>query len=84
MDNLLDYASLLLAPISSVVTWFVARRQRQIDAIQSMQDTIDELVAKNAELYAMVVALRAENAELRKIITQKISDEELILNKLGK
>lgn len=75
MDTLLTLLTLLLAPVSSVITWFVARRKRQLEsiklnteAIQQMQETIDELVAKNAELYSMVTALREENAELRDLL----------------
>lgn len=67
------WVSLLLVPISSVISWFVGRRQRNNDTIQKMQETIDMLVQKNSELYAKIV-------EQNKMLTQQ-SDQIANLNK---
>ena len=67
------WVSLLLVPISSVISWFVGRRQRNNDTIQKMQGTIDMLVQKNSELYAKIV-------EQNKMLTQQ-SDQIANLNK---
>ena len=66
------WVSLLLVPISSIISWFVGRRQRNNDTIQKMQDTIDMLVKKNSELYAKIV-------EQNKMLTQQ-NDKIIELN----
>ena len=66
------WVSLLLVPITGVVSWFAGRRARNNDTMQKMQDTINMLAGKNDELYNKIVELneqltevRRENAELK-------------------
>ncbi len=77
MESLLPWVSLLLAPLTGIVTWITSRHKRiaemaQVngDAIAQMQKTIDELVSKNAELYSMVTALHQENLNLQLTIKE--------------
>ena len=73
------WASLVLVPICSAISWFAGRRARNNDTMQKMQDTINMLSAKNDELYKKIIAqndqimelnrklgiVRDENAELK-------------------
>lgn len=58
MFDYITLISLLIAPLSSVVAWVVARRARNNDMLTKMQQTIDMLVEKNRELYNEVIMLR--------------------------
>lgn len=64
MQELISIISIAIAPLTSVLTWVVARRARNNDMLVKMQETIDLLVAKNKCLYEEVVSLRAEVARL--------------------
>ena len=63
--NAYDWTALILTPLCSAVAWLAGWRKRKNDSITEMQQTIDTLVEKNAELYLEVIKLREENAELR-------------------
>lgn len=63
MYDITTLISLLIAPLSSVVTWIVARRARNNNMLCEMQKTIDMLVKKNQELYNEVVELRNKLAD---------------------
>lgn len=63
MQDYITIISIALTPISSIVTWIVARRARNNDMLVQMQKTIDLLVEKNKELYEEVVRLRDKLAE---------------------
>jgi uncharacterized coiled-coil DUF342 family protein len=63
MQDYITIISIALAPLSSIVAWVVARRARNNDMLQKMQQTIDLLVEKNKELYEEVVRLRDKLAE---------------------
>lgn len=63
MQDYITIISIALTPISSIVTWIVARRARNNDMLVKMQQTIDLLVEKNKELYEEVVRLRDKLAE---------------------
>lgn len=63
MFDYITLISLLLTPLSSVVTWVVARRARNNDMLTKMQQTIDMLVEKNRELYDEVIMLRDKLAK---------------------
>lgn len=63
MQEYITIISIALTPISSIVTWIVARRARNNDMLVQMQKTIDLLVEKNKELYEEVVRLRDKLAE---------------------
>ena len=70
--------SLLIAPLTGIVSWLAARRVRNSNTLQKMQETIDLLVERNNQLYRQLadvnhqlVQVRRENAELKTIITAK-------------
>lgn len=63
MHDYITIISIALTPISSIVTWIVARRARNNNMLVQMQKTIDLLVEKNKELYEEVVRLRDKLAE---------------------
>ena len=63
--DLFNWISLGLAPISSVITWFAARRSRNNSTLKDLQATIDMLVDKNTELYNKIVEQAAEMAEMK-------------------
>lgn len=63
MQDYITIISIALTPISSIIAWVVARRARNNDMLQKMQQTIDLLVEKNRELYEEVVRLRDKLAE---------------------
>ena len=72
MDNLVQYIGFLLTPIAGIVSWFAARRKREKDlldgmndSLQDMQATIDMLVEKNKQQLDEIIQLRSENAALR-------------------
>ena len=63
--DLFNWISLGIAPISSVITWFAARRSRNNSTLKDLQATIDMLVDKNTELYNKIVQQAAEMAEMK-------------------
>lgn len=63
MHELISIISIAIAPLTSVITWVVARRARNNDMLVKMQETIDLLVEKNKELYEEVLRLRNELAK---------------------
>ena len=63
MHELISIISLAIAPLTSVITWVVARRARNNNMLVQMQQTIDLLVEKNKELYEEVLRLRNELAK---------------------
>lgn len=63
MQEVISFISIGIAPITSIITWIVARRARNNDMLTKMQQTIDLLVEKNRELYEEVIRLRDKLAE---------------------
>ena len=63
--DLFNWISLGIAPISSVITWFAARRSRNNSTLKDLQATIDMLVDKNTELYNKILEQAAEMAEMK-------------------
>lgn len=63
MQEVISFISIGIAPITSIITWVVARRARNNDMLIKMQQTIDLLVEKNRELYDEVIRLRDKLAE---------------------
>ena len=63
--DLFNWISLGIAPISSVITWFAARRSRNNSTLKDLQATIAMLVDKNTELYNKIVEQAAEMAEMK-------------------
>ena len=73
---------MLLAPISSVVTWLATRKKRTLDNINSEQETITMLLARNKELTAEITKLQRDVIELQKSQARLISiltPEQLLL-----
>lgn len=80
--NTLEWISVLLAPVTGVVSWLAATRLRQNRTIQEMQKTILNLVEENKRVYneltearreivrlsSQVAQLTLENAELKELI----------------
>ena len=80
--NILQWTSLLLAPVTGVASWLAATRLRQNRTIREMQQTIYNLVEENKRVYteltearrelvslsAQVAQLTIENAELKQMI----------------
>lgn len=63
VESIAIIAPIVTTAVSGVVGWFAGRRKRNNDALATMQKTIDELVAKNAEYVTEITALRAEVAK---------------------
>ena len=63
--DLFNWISLGIAPVSSAITWFAARRVRNNSTLQSLQNTIDMLIDKNTELYNKIVQQATEMAEMK-------------------
>lgn len=86
-SDLYGWASLLLVPISSAITWYVTWRttknKRHNDAIQTLQATVNSVLEENAKLYkeitanrAEIAAVRQENAGLKAQLDQVLSENE--------
>ena len=86
-SDLYGWASLLLVPISSAITWYVTWRttknKRQNDAINTLQETVNNVLAENAKLYkeitanrAEIAAVRQENAGLKAQLDQVLAENE--------
>lgn len=88
MDVIKWAADVLLPVLTGVTGWLAGRRKRNNDFLNDLQDSINTLSAKNAELVKTVVtlnetviSLRAENAELKSEVTalrgenKQLSDE---------
>ncbi|MBR6250084.1 MAG: hypothetical protein IKR17_02685 [Bacteroidales bacterium] len=65
-DPIYLYLSLLLAPISSVVTWYASRRKRRTDDIDNLQHSIESLAKRNNELYEEIIRLQRDNLDLQR------------------
>ena len=65
--------SIILVPVTGVVSWFASARMRNNDTLQKMQVTIDILLEKNAELVKEVVTLRSKIIELESKIKNNTS-----------
>jgi len=75
--TLLPYLS---AIITAIAGWFVGRRKRKLDAINSMQQSIDTLIVKNNELLDEIITVKTENADL-KIAVNSLSHQNETLHK---
>lgn len=64
LSSIVPLISVLISPIVGVITWFAARRKRQLEGIDRLQKTIDMLVEKNCELTRQNIVLREEVMKL--------------------
>ena len=85
--GLYDWVSLLLVPVSSAITWYVTWRttknKRTNDAITTLQETVNNVLAENAKLYkeitanrAEIAAVRQENAGLKSQLDQVLAEND--------
>lgn len=65
IDTLITVGGYVLTPISGVVSWFAAKRVRNNETLNKLQETIDSLVDKNCKLISDMTELRAENSQLK-------------------
>jgi regulator of replication initiation timing len=65
MDTWVIILGYLIAPVSSVISYFAGRKKANNDFLQNMQASINLLADENKKLMAEVVALRKENTRLR-------------------
>ena len=65
IETLLTIGGFLSAPITGVVSWFAAKRVRNNETLNKLQETIDMLVTKNSDLINQVTELRSENSQLK-------------------
>ncbi len=63
--TLLSVLTIILPPITGIVTWIVSRRTRNNSTLQQMQQTIDMLVDRNMELTEQMISLNTEILNLR-------------------
>jgi hypothetical protein len=54
----INLISLLLVPVTGVVTWLFSKPKRKSEAVEGMQVTIDLLFSKNQELYGKIIELQ--------------------------
>lgn len=65
MNDFLSILQWASPAVAGIAGWFGGRYGRRTDSLQKMQETIDQLVQKNQELYKEVLALRQDNIELK-------------------
>jgi TolA-binding protein len=72
-DPIYVYLSLLLAPISSAVTWWASRRKRRNDETNDMQSTIERLMKRQSEIADEVIRLQRDNIRLQMEVARLMS-----------
>lgn len=72
-DTIYLYLSLMLAPISSIVTWWAARRKRRNEEVNDQQTTIDRLLKRQSEITEWIIQLQRDNIRLQKEIARLMS-----------
>lgn len=94
-SDIYGWASLLLVPVSSAITWYVTWRttknKRHNDAINTLQETLNNVLAENAKLYkeitanrAEIAAVRQENAGLKAQLDQVLAENEKYNKEISK
>lgn len=71
----INIISIIIAPLTGVLSWFAGRKKSKNDFLQEMQDSIDLLVVKNKDLVEEVTNLRLKNSEL--IANQEILKRQI-------
>lgn len=72
-DSFYTYLSLLLAPISSAVTWWVARRKRKAEETDALDKTVNALTKRIHELTINIMDLQRDNMALQRDVARLIS-----------
>ena len=70
----------IIAPVSSIITWFVGRKKPRNDFLREMQASIDLLATRNGNLIKEVTELRGENMRLR-LDVQRLAAENAKMSK---
>ena len=70
----------IIAPVSSIITWFVGRKKSRNDFLREMQASIDLLATRNGNLIKVVTELRGENMRLR-LDVQRLAAENAKMSK---
>jgi len=70
----------IIAPVSSIITWFVERKKSRNDFLREMQASIDLLATRNGNLIKEVTELRGENMRLR-LDVQRLAAENAKMSK---
>ena len=75
-------ASLIVTPVTGVVSWLAGTRSRKNTAIQEMLKTIQELSKQNADLNKNVIELQEEVIEVRRENAELKANQETMMKKL--
>ncbi len=67
MDNIITILTLLLTPVSTIVSYMVGRRKRDNDFLQQLQSSIDLLSKENSQLLVELIELKRKNIDLEAI-----------------
>ncbi len=70
----------IIAPVSSIITWFVGHKKSRNDFLREMQASIDLLATRNGNLIKEVTELRGENMRLR-LDVQRLAAENAKMSK---
>ena len=72
MELLQNWFSLALVPLTSIVTWWAARRKRnaeqaQLDnvTVNDLRKTVDDCVEQNKRLYDQIFELRVDYSQVK-------------------
>ena len=63
-SNMIEWLTLILPVLSSVVTWWVMRKKRKNDFLADLQSSIDLLSEKYYTTLQELVVLKGQNAQL--------------------
>lgn len=63
-SNMIEWLTLILPVLSSVVTWWVMRKKRKNDFLADLQSSIDLLSDKYNTTLQELVVLKGQNAQL--------------------
>ena len=72
MESLQNWFSLALVPLTSIVTWWAARRKRNAeqaqldnDTVNDLRKTVDDCVEQNKRLYDQIFELRVDYSQVK-------------------
>jgi len=73
----------LIAPVMAAAGWIAGTRLRRVNAVTQMQETVDNLTAKNREYLDELVVIRRELAEVRAENAELKLGQEKMTAKIG-